>query len=256
MSLHIEGVPFNDVLSFPFRGGRAFQRYLLLAGLTLLCFVIPVLPGLFAAGYSIRILRRAIREGKAEMPEWADESRLLMDGIYSTIISWAYILPGLLVLVGGFVLYFVSFMVIIPLSEQSETFSAFYIFLPMLFLFGGLAVGTVLLALGIIPLPVALCRYADEGRLGAAFQIGEIFKALKNNLIGYIGAFVVCSGFFYILYIVYMIAYFTVVLCCPAYLLMLAATPAAGCVYLAMIGLAYRQGKTVRTGKVLQTASV
>jgi hypothetical protein len=257
MNLHIDGVPFNDVLAFPFRGAKAFQRYLLIAGLTLACFIIPILPGLFVSGYSIRILRRARQEGKVEMPEWSDESRLLVDGVYSTLISWAYLLPGLLTLLGGVFLYFVSFFFIIPISDQSESFSIFAMFIPMIILFGGIAVGTVLLFLGVIPLPLALCRYADEGRLGAAFQIGEIFRALKKNLIGYFGAFVVCSGIFYILYFIYMIAYFTIILCCPAYLLMLAATPAAGCIYLAMIGLAYRQGKTAgQTDAVMKTASV
>jgi len=244
MSLHIEGVPFNQVLVFPFRDAQSFKRFLLVAGLTLAGFLIPILPGLIVAGYSIRILRQAIREGKVEMPGWSDENRLLVDGIYSAIITLVYILPGLITLMAGFILYFVSFLMVIPSPERADTASIFGIFIPMIILFAGMGLGTILLFLGAIPLPVAFCRFADEGRLGAAFQIGEIFRALKKNPIGYIAAWVVCFGLVYILYVIYWIAYVTVILCCPGYILMLVGTSAAGCVFLAMVGLAYRQGKT------------
>ena len=243
MTLHIEGVPFHQVLTFPFRGSQAFKRFLIFAGLALGNFLVPVIPGLFTAGYSIKILRRAIREGRVEMPEWSEEGRLLTDGLYSMIISLAYLLPGLIVLVGGFFLYFLSFFLIMPTLEQNDSAFSFIIFLPMLILFGGMGLGTLLLMVGAVPLPVALCRFADEGRLGAAFQFGEIFRSLKKNPIGYIGAWVVMFGVFYILYFVYLIGYLTVVCCCPAYLLMLVGSAASGCIFLAMTGLAYREGK-------------
>jgi hypothetical protein len=244
MTVQIEGVPLNRVLSFPFSDRQAFRRFLLAAGLTLAGFLIPVLPGLFVSGYSIRILRLAIREGKVEMPDWSGENQLLMDGIYSTIISLAYILPGLITLIGGFILYIISFVLVIPSPEQADATSVFGIFIPMFILFASMALGLALLMLSVIPLPVALCRFADEGRLGAAFNFREIFGAVKKNPLGYIAALVVCFGLMYILYFFYLIAYMTVILCCPGYLIMLAGIPAAGIIYLAMVGLAYRQGKT------------
>jgi hypothetical protein len=96
---------------------------------------------------------------------------------------------------------------------------------------------------------VALRGVADEERLGAAFHIGEIFRARKSNPVGYFGAWIVAFGFFHILYFPYFLAYLTVILCCPGYVLFLVGTLAAGCVFFAMAGLAYREGKAVsRTG--------
>jgi hypothetical protein len=245
MTVHIEGVPFNRILTFPFRDATSIKRFLVVAGLSLACFLIPILPGLFVAGYSVRILRRAIQEGKVEMPEWSDETRLLIDGLYSTVIGLVYLLPGILTLIAGFFLYFVSFMLVIPSADSADTASFLTIFIPMAILFLSICLGAGLMFLGAIPYPIALARFADEGRLGAAFQIREIFRSLKKNPAGYFGAWVVCFGLIYILYFIYLISYLSVILCCPGYLVWIIGSYGAGCVFLAMIGLAYRQGKTV-----------
>ncbi len=244
MAVQIEGVPFNRVLTFPFRGAKAIKRFLMVAVLFLACFIIPILPGLFVGGYSIRILRRAIREGLVEMPEWSDETSLLKDGIQSAVIGLAYLLPGLATLLSGFILYFVSFSLLIPSADSADSMPVGVVFIPMAILFGGMALGSLLLLLGVIPYPVAVCRFTDEGRLGAAFQLREIFTALKKNPIGYLAAWIVTFGLIYIFYFAFLLAYFTVILCCPGYLVFILGSAAAGCVFLAMTGLAYREGKT------------
>ncbi len=243
MSVQVQGIPFNRILTFPFRNKTAVRRSLIGIGLVLACFIIPILPGLFVGGYSVRLLRRAIREGEAEMPEWSDESGLLMDGLRSAVVGLAYLLPGLAALIASFILYFVSFAMILPGLEDPRTLSLFTPFIPLAILFIGMSLAMVLLFAGAVPYPVALCRLADEGRLGAAFQFGEIFKALKKNPIGYIGAWIVGMGFMYIFYFIYFIGYMTVILCCPAYILFLAGAAGSGFIFLAMTGLAYREGK-------------
>lgn len=247
MSIQIEGVPFNRVLSFPLRDAQAVKRSLAAAGLFLACFVIPLLPGFLVGGYSVRLLRRTIRQGEVEMPEWSDASALLLDGVRAALIGLVYLLPGLLTLLAGIALYFFSFFLIIPAMENQESFSVLMVFLPMTFLFIGIALGMILLFVGAVPYPVALCRFADEGRLGAAFQLGKIFQELRRNPIGYLGAWIVAFGFCYVLYFVYFIAYLTVILCCPGYILFSAGSLFAGFVFLAMTGLAYREGKAIRS---------
>jgi hypothetical protein len=243
MNASVEGVPLNDILVFPFRDSQSVRRFLPLAALGLAGFVIPILPGLFSSGYLMRILQRAIREGKVEMPEWSDETRLLTDGILSTLIGLIYLLPGAATMIAGMILYQVSLFLIIPFLNSAEDVTMFAIFLPMIILTACITIGMILLWLGSIPLPVALCRYADEGRFGAAFGFGDIFRALKANPVGYFAAWVVVLGLFYLQYFVFMLLYFTVILCCPGYVLLMIGIVAASCVFLAMVGLAYRQGK-------------
>jgi hypothetical protein len=241
--MHIGGVPFERVLTFPFRGSQSIKRFLLVAGLILASFLVPILPGVFCSGYMVRILRRAIREGKVEMPDWSDGSRLLADGFYSTIISLAYLLPGVITLIASLTLYFISFLLIMPSIEQAESSPPLLILIPMIILTVGLAAGFVFFFLGAIPLPLALCRFADEERLGAAFQIGKIFRAFSKNPAGYVIAWVVSSGLSAILYFLYLFAYLTIIFCCPGYLLMLIGSVGVGIIFLTMVGLAYRQGK-------------
>jgi hypothetical protein len=245
MTIHVSGIPFNRVLVFPVRNAQAAKRFLMYVGLLLAGFLVPLLPGILASGYSIRMMRKAIQEGEVEMPDFHDGERLLLDGLHTFLITLAYILPGILTLIGSYFFYMVSFFLIIPSADRIESYSYLNMFLPMAVLFFGMGLGIIILFLGAIPFPVALCRFADEGRLGAAFQFREIFGALKRNPVGYLGAWIVAGGWASIFYYIFFIAYMTVCLCCFGYLAMLIGVSAAGLVFMAMVGLAYRDGKAV-----------
>jgi hypothetical protein len=247
MTMHVAGLPFNQVLIFPVRNARSAKRFLYV-GIILAGFLIPLLPGIFASGYSMRMLRKAVQDGEVDMPDFNDGERLLLDGLYAFLITLAYILPGILTLIGSYALYMASFFLFVPSYENVESYSFLSMVIPMAVLFFGMGLGIILLFLGSIPFPVALCRFADEGRLGAAFQFREVFGALKRNPVGYLAAWIVACGWAGIFYYVFLIGYVTVCLCCFGYLAMLVGISAAGLVFLAMVGLAYRDGKTAADG--------
>jgi hypothetical protein len=248
MGVHIQGVPFNQVLTFPVHDAQSIRRFLVAAGLSLGGLIIPVVPGLFVAGYSIRILRGAVRDGEVSMPAWEGWNRLLADGASAALIALAYLLPGILAFAIGLGGYFLSFLAIIPALDRSDSLSVFVVMLPAAILCIGVTAGALLLLAGAIPLPAAAARFADEGRIGAAFQLAEIGGSLRRNPVGYLGAWVVLFGLMYFAYFLYMAAYFTVILCCPGYLLTLVTGMAGGLIWTAMIGLAYRQGKPSTAG--------
>jgi hypothetical protein len=241
MGVQIQGVPLNRILTFPFQDAQSFQRFLVAGGLSLTGLVIPVIPGLFVAGYSIRILRQAIRQGEVSMPEWKAWDQLLRDGLSSAAIGSVYLLPGLLAFLVGLTAYFFSFLAIIPSLEKSEATVGFLVMVPMAILLMSMTIGIVLLLAGAIPLPVALARFADKGDLGAAFQLKEVGRILRGNPVGYIGAWVVLFGLMSVTYFLYMAAYMTVVLCCLGFALSILSAFAGGIIWTAMIGLAYRQ---------------
>lgn len=243
MTVQIQGVPLNKILTFPFQDSQSRKRLLALFGLSLAGMFIPILPGFFVAGYSIQILRQAVREGTVVMPEWKDLNRLLVDGLSAAVIGLAYLLPGIIILFCGLIIYFVSFMAIIPQSQQAESFPPITIILPMIVLFTAIGLGSLLLIAGAIPLPAALARFADEGKIGAAFQIREIGRALKANPIGYLGAWIVFLGIYTFASYLYSIMYMTMVCCCIGILFLLIGAGTGAIIFMAMVGLAYRQGK-------------
>jgi hypothetical protein len=245
MSIEIQGVPLNRVISFPFRNASSVQRLLILCAVGLAGFLVPILPGLFVSGYMMGILREAVRDGRVEMPAWKEPERLLKDGFFATLIQLVYMAPGLLVLMGGFLLYFTAILFSIPLADSRDGAMPGIFLLGIIFFFVSLALGPCLMMAGAVPLPIALARYADEGRFQAAFHLRQIARALKANPLGYLGAWLVCLGILSLCYAAYYILYLSIVFCCLSFLPLIAGFAAGGPIFLAMIGLAYRQGKEV-----------
>jgi len=242
MTVEVQGIPLNQVLTFPFRGPHALKRLLALCGLCLAGAFVPILPGLFVSGYLMLLLREAIHDGRVEMPEWKDLNRLLRDGLSSTVISLGYLLPGLVVFFGGIIFYFAILIFTIPGSRESGSTMPPTIFFAILVFFAALSLGSLLLLAGGIPLPIALARFADQGRLRAAFEFREIWRALKANPVGYLGAWIVFLGFFYLASFAYYVLYMSIVCCCFSFVPLLVGIGGGGLIFTAMIGLAYRQG--------------
>lgn len=207
------------LLRSPFAMPDAQNRFLLGSALWFAGAFVPILPGLAVNGYLVRVMRNAIRGEAAHLPPWEGWSELLIDGLKATVIGLAYLLPGLLVFVTGFMAYFflspVS-MIFLGLTRSRSDNSGMMlasIFLGMLFLFLGMAVGSLLTLLGTIPLPVALARFVDSGRLADAFSVRVIWRLIRGDAWSYLTVWVVVMGLIAIVYALYSVFYMTMVLC-------------------------------------------
>lgn len=162
---------------FPLKGEQVAGRFLIGSGLLLAAYIIPIIPALMVIGYAVQVMRRATAGEAPAMHAWQDWGGLLKDGFRAWVISLVYFLPGIVVLVGGYGLYFIS-IVAVSASSGKETEWLFLLpfFLSMTSLFLGLGLGSLLLVLASIPLPVALAHFAAEDRFAAAFHFRQWWR--------------------------------------------------------------------------------
>ena len=230
---------------FPFQDRESRSRFVLGCVLMLAGYFFPVIPGLLVYGYALRILQRTATGEAPSMPAWDDWPALLSLGFRGFILQFAFTLPALAVFLVGLAAYFGA---LIPFSIASSTETSvsdpaiLLAFVAMLVLFLSVFVGSVLLALGIIPLPACVSHFAAQDRFSAAFRIREWWRIFWANKLGYFVAFVVTSGILGIAYWAFMILYSTMVLLCLAFLVLVPTGVYAMLVGVALFGEAYRDG--------------
>jgi len=207
----------RQVFRYPFQSPDWQSRYWIGVGLFFLGFIIPIVPLLFVGGYLMRVLRSRIREEELTLPAWDDWGNLALDGLRQMVVTFVFLLPGFLVLFAGQVLYFLSFFTAIfsaSANDPSIPAAALAMFGSMGIMFLSLALGMLLMFLGVIPLPMALAHCAAKESLGAAFRIREWWRLLRLNAWDYFIAWVVTAGLWMILFSALTLAYYTFVLIC------------------------------------------
>lgn len=203
----------KDLLRLPFRGPQWQTRFLIGMGLALANFIVPFVPAIFLYGYACRVMRQTIDGEELELPAWEDWGKLGRDGLRMMLVQLLYLLPGLVVMFGGMGLYFASFFMIIPIMAASDTSNGAAIVIPLLIfvmmgvMFLAISIGSLLLFLGMIPLPVASAHFVAKDELVAGWRVGEWWRLLWGNKLGYLAAWVVVAGRFAILY--YAVMYYS-----------------------------------------------
>ena len=239
----------ESILSFPFQGTDWKNRFGIGVALTLANLVIPFVPAIFVAGYVLRVMRQAVRGEEPSLPPWDDWGEMALDGLRVWAINLAYLAPGLVVMLGGLVLYFAaSFGLPFTMMSMEEggqqvapLASLLMIFGSMAIMFLSMAVGWALSAVGGIPLPMAKAHFAAQGKVSAAFRVREWWPLLRDNKLGYFIAWVVIAGLFTMWYFASMLAYYTIVLLWLAPLLGLPLGFYLSLVNAALFGRVYRE---------------
>jgi hypothetical protein len=210
--------------------------------------LIPIVPAIFVYGYLIGVLRQAARGEEADMQPWEDWGRLAKDGLLAMIIGLVFTLPAAVILVGGFAVYFAG-SILVPLSvadtgapEETATVVLAWALGSLAILFLSMFLGTVLLVLGLGPLPAALAHFAAEDRVGAAFYVGQWWPILWRNKLGYLVAWVVGMGLLGLVYLLATLAYLTICLCCLLPVLLAPLGFYVSLVACAVFGQTYREG--------------
>jgi len=98
--------------------------------------VIPILPLILLAGYTLQITRQAVHGQELHLPEWEEFGRLLLDGLRASAINLVYLAPGLVVMLGGAAIYLFS-AISLPFSATiAGPNSAQRMTMPFFFLIG------------------------------------------------------------------------------------------------------------------------
>lgn len=222
MSEAIATAPLRAVFQFPFQGPKWQERFLIGSALVLAGIAIPIVPTLLAYGYALQVMRQAIKGESLSLPAWDDWGKFGLDGLRGTVVSLAYLLPGLLILIGGMAIYLVSVFVLPIAAAMAEQEGSAALAIPMALLFLAslgimmlsMFLGMLLMLVGLLPLPFATAHMIACDRLGAAFRVREWWKVLRANWLGYGISLVVAAGLMTVSYIVPTLLYYTAVLCC------------------------------------------
>jgi hypothetical protein len=229
----------KDILLFPFREPDWRSRFLIGAALVLAGYFIPIVPLVFAIGYALQIMRRAALGESLTLPAWDEWGRFGVDGLRAILVALIYLLPGFVVLLGGMGLYFATSFSMPAMYENDIVAAGWNSAWPWVFL-GGMAImflsmflGTVLLAVGAVPLPMALAHLAVRDKVSAAFHPREWWPLVRANTLGYFVAWVVGVGLAALLYLAQMLVGYSVILCC-----LVPFVSAVGGFYLSLVGAA------------------
>jgi hypothetical protein len=151
-------------------------------GITLVALILtPILIGLALflplSGYMLETLKN-VRDGRpTPLPEWVNFGDLFSKGLMIFVIYLVYNIPAILFscISGG-----ISAATANPDIDQDVV--------AMLGIVSACAscLQVIVSLIGNALLPAAIIRYAEFGSLGAAFQFGEIFNFIRNNIGDYI----------------------------------------------------------------------
>ena len=201
-------------LLFPVRDADARKQWLIASAITLAGFIIPILPMLVVMGYSVKIMRQVIHEGREpSMPEWQsnDLGALLQDGLRLWAVQLVYSLPLMLLMGCGFISIFASASL---LSSTNSDFPPEMGIL-VLFLWGGVIMLVSLLALPLSIILGAVESHAvAQGTFQAAFDVKGWWQIFRKSLAQFLLSYLLVMAASMVLTFVMQIAMMTIVLLC------------------------------------------
>ena len=220
----VSSYSIRTAFKFPFETKNWILPFVIGTALIFAGMIIPIIPIFFVYGYFAEVMRRAINDDVMSLPAWDNWGQLFKDGLRCVGVGAVYLGPGILVSMVGFFAYFIMIVASIALTPDStyDTTTSGLIGLLSLgsmgVLFLSMFFGTFLLIAGAIPLPAALANFIAHDKLSAAFHVREWGAVLKADKWGYFIAWLVYLGMVALIYICFMLGYFTFFLCCFFYL--------------------------------------
>jgi hypothetical protein len=247
-------IALKSWLRFPFRHPEWKNRFLIGSLLTLANYVVPLIPGLFVSGYMLRVMRQTIEGQEPTLPEWDDWGRMATDGLQVWAISLIYMLPGIAVMVGGWLLYMGLTMVFpfLLLGIEEADFAFFFPVIlmgSMAVMFISMFVGMLLYVVGILPLPMVVSHFVARNDFGVAFRVREWWALIRSNPLGYLVGWVISMGLFSIFYLVIISLYYSICLLPLAILLVAPPVFYVGLLGFALFGQIYRESVTLVLGE-------
>ncbi|MGB8214870.1 MAG: DUF4013 domain-containing protein [Anaerolineales bacterium] len=257
-SASLEGI--KKAVFFPFQGKKWGEKVLIGSALTFGSFIIPIIPAIPVFGYFAQVMQQIIlKQEDPQLPEWNDWGALFRDGIKLWGAVILYLLPGLILGFGGYALFMgldIAMAVSSTTLAQSGSLpSALPMFASGIGMFLGIAVmllGFLLVYVAFIFIPPAVGNMIAKGNFGAAFRVREWWPVFKGNLTGYLLAVALALGLFSLMYMLAMVFYATIVLCCLLPFAFAFIAFILGLVGFSLFAVAYRDGMSKLAGNVEQ----
>jgi Protein of unknown function (DUF4013) len=168
---------FGRALGFFFQDPNWVSKLLMGSLFTILS--VFLVGGIFIAGYTVRLVRRAARGEPYPLPEWDDLGGMFMEGLSAIGAYLAHLVPVVVA-----VLVLIVPVAILGSRNGDSSPAAAILLIPL-----GLIAGLLFLGL-VVYFPAAFTRMAVEGRFGAAFEVLENWSFLRRNAMNYLLAIV------------------------------------------------------------------
>ena len=253
----LEGV--KKAVYFPFTGEKWGTKLLIGSAISLALYipVAGIAAGIALAGYFGQIMKRVIvADEDPQLPEWMDWGMLFHDGVRIAGASLIYLLPGILFMIGGYVLFMVMDLAFAYSSASMNMVSSVF---PVTFVgnmigmlggFGLIWFGLLVMIGGSIFLAPALGNLIAKDKFEAAFRIREWWPVLKANLGGYLLTIALVMGFYTIIIVVASSLSFTVILCVLIPFALCVELYLLGAMTFSLLAVSYRDGKRNIGGSV------
>ena len=247
MSEPMSILSLKKLFRFPLQAPNWQSRFLVGTALILANYVIPIVPGIFVAGYALRVMRQTLAGQDPELPAWDDWGELTKDGLRAMLAGLVYFLPALLVFAVGAAAYFYGNLYLPIAASRSGDPEQMMAGLPavvmgsLAILFVCMLVGVALSLLGAIAMPAATAHFVAQDEVKAAFRVRQWWRILRTDTLGYFISWVIIAGLFAVLYSGVMLAYYTIVLCCLIPILTAPITLYVLLVGAALFGETYRE---------------
>lgn len=232
--------------TFPFEDRDWGNKFIIGSLLHLIAPFLLYLPIVFPRGYSLRVWQDAVEGLPPRLTEWDDWEGMGLRGVIYYVVMLLYSLPVWLMWGAVVVLAAGGGLGLAWIADAAEGGAAATI--GALMLAGGLGLAVLVAALlslvsGLF-YPVAVGRYLEKERFGAAFELGAAWRAVRINLGDWIAAWLVV--FVLNLIIGSVVSLLSIILCwIPfiSYLLMAPAMFYTSLVQARLMGLAYREAR-------------
>lgn len=232
----------RNILTYPFQDPKAASKLAVACALAFAGYFIPVIPYLCLLGYFYEIMHRAIiGDGALALPDWDNWDRLLKNGLKYLGVSLVYLVPGMIIIVFGLLVYFIAIFGQIAASNHSSNGPVFPIFMGMGVLFTSQIVGLVLALVAGVLLSVGLGNLVARDRFSAGFAFRELWRVFRANFAGYLVSYIFLIGISSLLIFIMQMLYMTLVLCALIPLLSVPASLYIGLLANGLYARAYRE---------------
>lgn len=238
MSSVISSGNLQTALTFPFKDKKWGSKFAIAGLFVLLSPIIPFIPVLLLLGYAARVMRRITNEdGQPALPEWNDWEKLLTDGLRLLGINIIYLIPGILLVLLGYLVMLVP--AITGAMESSRmSWQPLGMMAGMWFFMG---LGIIYLLVAKFVLGAIQVHVIAKQRFSAGFEVNDWWRLLRANFGGFVLAFVIVMGVTQLLAAAVALTWFTICLICLVPFIAIVVGVYIQLVSAALYALAYRE---------------
>lgn len=154
---------------------------LTLVGIIFMPVLIGFLPLIIVTGYTVLLIRNVMNGAEHPLPEWEDWGELFMLGLKLIVIQFIWALPLVILSIGS--------SIPAAFTENAYNGQGFLIALSVICGCLSFIVGILYALVG----PVITFLFARNGEFSAAFDFGQVFRLVRDNIVNLIIAVIIAS---------------------------------------------------------------